>query len=106
MTSVTPASTSSSTPANTTGGMTETTPTSVTTPGPAIPTVFQLPAECQSSSEFYVFVGVTAFLFSLAAMIFYVFAYEQYAGLGIIPKAVSFSITFRTHDFVIFSRWT
>lgn len=61
-------------------------PTSVaTTHSP--PTEFQLPTECQTSSEFYVFVGVTAFLFSLAAIVFYVFAHEQYAGLAIIPKA-------------------
>lgn len=64
------------------------------TPTALLPTELKLPDECKSSSEFYVFIGVTAFLFSLAAIIFYVFAHEQYAGFAIIPKAVSFLYRF------------
>lgn len=93
---VCPCSVSSTVPSSTiattsvTGESTSTsvTPTPVVTPKPELAqTEFQLPDECKSSSEFYVFVGVTAFLFSLAVVTFYVFAHEQYAGLGIIPKA-------------------
>lgn len=43
--------------------------------------------DCHSASEFYVFVGVTAFLYSLTAVIFYVICDEKYKSLGFIPKA-------------------
>jgi Membrane-associating domain len=41
-----------------------------------------------SASEFYVFVGVTAFLYSLAILIFYVFFDDKYRNSDNIPIVV------------------
>jgi len=40
-------------------------------------------------SEFYVFVGVMAFVYSLAAVLLYVFADDKYRQMDYIPCAVS-----------------
>ena len=42
-----------------------------------------------ASSEFYVFVGVTAFLYCLGILLFYVFGDDKYRNIDKIPIVVS-----------------
>ena len=42
-----------------------------------------------AASEFYVFVGVTAFLYCLAILLFYVFGDDKYRNIELIPIVVS-----------------
>lgn len=51
------------------------------------PMTMSLSGDCKSASEFYVFVGVVVFLYSLGAIVFYVIAHELYEGHQIFPKA-------------------
>ena len=47
------------------------------------------PGNIKTSAEFYVFVGVMAFLYSLAAVILYVVFDDKYRKYDLIPIAVS-----------------
>ena len=47
-----------------------------------------------SAAEFYVFVGVMAFLYSIAALILYVFFDEKYRKFDVIPIAVSEDLSY------------
>jgi len=42
-----------------------------------------------AASEFYVFVGVTAFLYCLGILLFYVFGDDKYRNVELIPIVVS-----------------
>lgn len=51
------------------------------------PLTMNLSGDCKSSSEFYVFVGVIVFLYSIGAVVFYLIAHVLYSELDIVPKA-------------------
>ena len=51
--------------------------------------------DVSGASQFYVFVGVMAFLYSLGAVLLYIFADDKYRQLDYLPKIVSLEILLR-----------
>ena len=55
------------------------------------------------AAEFYVFVGVTAFLYCIGMLLFYVFGDDKYRNIDLIPIVVSTGVFFSV--FVAYDYW-